>query len=40
MKQVLEGFADGVSTVMIITLLLLYLLLYPESGCRHADLDK
>jgi len=40
MRKVLEDIANAVSAVFIVILLLLYLLLYPETGCNHADLDK
>lgn len=40
MRKVLEGIADAVLAVFIVILLLLYLILYPETGCSHADLDK
>jgi len=40
MRKVLEDIAGAVSAGFIVILLLLYLLLYPESGCRHTDLDK
>lgn len=40
MRKVLEDIADAVSAMFIVILLLIYLLLYPYTGCRHADLDK
>ena len=40
MKKFLEDAAEAVSSVFIVIALLLYLILFPETRCNHAELDK